>query len=443
MTKVAILGRPNVGKSTLFNRLAGRKLALVNDQPGVTRDRRETQGQLSDLNFTLIDTAGFHYDAEEEMVTPIQTQIDSAIDMADVLLFVFDARIGLTPEDKAIANSLRRTEKPIILIANKCEGKESDLIIHEAYSLGLGDPLPISAEHGQGLELLYDALSPYVHACASAEIDEANKPLQLVILGRPNAGKSTLINQYLKEERVITGATPGVTRDAITIDWTYNDRPLKLIDTAGMRKRARISDKVEKLSISDGLRALQYAHVGMLLVDATMALEKQDLTIARRIIDEGRILIIGVNKWDLIKKNRRIFLEDLEHRIGHVLPQVKGVPFIPISGETGTNIYQIIDKAFELYDIWNKRVSTSKLNQWLEEAEMKHPPPLVGQNRIRLKYITQIKTRPPTFVLFVSKPVDLPDSYKRYLENSLRQAFDFSAIPIRLQLKSGKNPYLK
>ena len=441
MIKVAILGRPNVGKSTLFNRLAGRKLALVDDAPGVTRDRRETPATLGgDLAFTLIDTAGFHYDADEEMVGNVQSQIDMAVEMADLLLFVFDARVGLTPEDKDIAQILRRTNKPIIVLANKCEGKAQEQMVYEAHSLGFGEPIPISAEHGQGMHDLYDAVKPHIPE-EDGEDEDAEKPLQFVILGRPNAGKSTLVNQYLKEDRVITGSTPGVTRDAITIDWTYKGKPLKLIDTAGMRKRARVTNKVEKLAVSDGLRALQYAHVAVLLVDATIALEKQDLTIARRIVDEGRILVIGINKWDLIKGDKKEFMDDLEYRLGHVLAQVKGVPFIPISAAHGTNVNKILDKAFELYETWNKRIPTAKLNQWLEGAEMNHPPPLIGRNRIRLKYATQIKTRPPTFVIFVSKALELPDSYKRYLENSLRDTFKMPGIPIRLQIRSGKNPY--
>lgn len=444
MIKIAILGRPNVGKSTLFNRLAGKKLALVDDRPGVTRDRREIEASLGDLKFILIDTAGFHYDADEEMVTHVQSQIDKAIELADVLFFVFDARTGITPEDKAIAHILRKTHKPIILLANKCEGKTQGQMIHEAYSLGMGDPLPLSAEHGQGLDLLYDSLKRHIDQEETSEEEETEeKPLQLIILGRPNAGKSTLINQYLKEERVITGKTPGVTRDAISIDWSYKGRAIKLIDTAGMRRRARVTDKIEKLSVADGLRALQYAHAAVLLVDATIALERQDLTIAGRIIDEGRILIIGINKWDLIKEKKEEFLEDLQYRISHVLAQAKGVPFIPISAEKGMHVNKILDKALELYEIWNKRISTAHLNRWLEEAEIAHPPPLIGKNRIRLKYATQIKTRPPTFVIFVSKALELPDSYKRYLENSLRDAFNFPGVPLRLTIKSGKNPYKK
>lgn len=446
MTKIAILGRPNVGKSTLFNRLAGKKLALVDDQPGVTRDRRETMGTLADLTFTLIDTAGYHYDADEEMIAHIQHQIDRAVAEADVLLLVYDARVGVTPEDEVIGRILRQTHKPLILLANKCEGHAQGEMIYEGYKMGLGDPLPLSAEHGQGMDLLYDALKPYIQDPSLEEEDQEDedKALQFVILGRPNAGKSTLVNQYLKEQRVVTGKAPGITRDAITIDWEYKGRPVKLIDTAGMRKRSRVTEKVEKLSIADGLRALQYAHVAVLLMDATIALEKQDLTIGRRIVDEGRILLIGLNKWDLIPKgNQKKYLDDLEYRLSHVLPQVKGVPFIPISAESGYNVHKLLDKALELYALWNTRIPTAPLNQWLQDAEATHPPPLIGRNRIRLKYITQIKTRPPTFALFVSKALDLPDSYKRYLENSLREVFRLPAIPLRFQIRSGKNPYAK
>lgn len=443
MIKIAILGRPNVGKSTLFNRLAGRKLALVDDQPGVTRDRRETKASLGDFVFTLIDTAGFHYDADREMITHIQYQIDRAIELADVLLFMYDARAGITPEDETIGDILRRTNKPLILLANKCESDAHAQSLYEGYQLGLGEPVPISAEHGGGMDLLYDALKPYMTPDETEESNDEEKALQFVILGRPNAGKSTLVNQYLKEKRVVTGKAPGITRDAITIDWQYKGHPVKLIDTAGMRKRARVTEKVERLSVADGLRALQYAHVAILLMDATIALEKQDLTIGRRIVEEGRILVIGLNKWDLIsKENRKTYLDDLEYKLSHVLPQVKGVPLVPISAEKGQNVYKLLDEALKLYALWNKRISTARLNQWLQEAEATHPPPLVGRNRIRLKYMTQIKNRPPTFVLFISKPLDLPDSYKRYLENSLREAFKLPAIPIRLQIRGGKNPYV-
>ena len=442
MTKIAIVGRPNVGKSTLFNRLAGKKLAVVDNQPGVTRDRRETQASLGDLIFTLIDTAGFNYDADEEMVSHIQFQIDQAIKEAEVLLFVYDIRKGMTPEDEEIANKLRRLHKPLIVLANKCEGSQQEQLLYEGFRFGLGAPLPISAEHGQGMDLLYDTLEPYVER-PQAHTTETSKPLQFIILGRPNAGKSTLVNQYLKEQRVVTGKIPGVTRDAIAIDWTYKNHSLKLIDTAGMRKRARVTEKVEKLSVSDGLRSLNYAHVAILLMDATIALEKQDLTIGCRVIDEGRILVIGLNKWDLIKpQERKRYLADLEHRVSHVLAQVKGVPLIPISAESGQNIETLLDVSLKLYDLWNKRISTASLNRWLREAEGVHPPPLSGRNRIRLKYMTQIKNRPPTFVLFVSKASSLPDSYKRYLENSLREVFKLESIPLRLQIRSGKNPYV-
>lgn len=476
--KIAIVGRPNVGKSTLFNRLVGKKMALVDNQPGVTRDRREAMATLGDLSFLLTDTAGFHYEAQEALVSKVQDQITRAIEEACLLLFLIDARTGVTEEDKVIAQILRKTHKPILLIANKAESQEAERNVYEAFALGLGSPLTFSAEHGQGLSELYDALEPYVgqETQETQETQEIQKPkktqktqktkepvsskpapkdpedfslqspektLQLVILGRPNAGKSTLMNRYLKEYRVITGATPGLTRDAIAVDWVYQGKPLKLIDTAGIRRRSRVQDKVEKLSVADGLRALKFAHVALLLMDATCALEHQDVTIARRVVEEGRILVIGLNKWDMIPASqRKPLLKAITHRLSHVLAQVKGVPFVPLSAENGTGIYKLLDAAFALYPLWNQRLSTSRLNTWLAQAQEIHPPPLIGKNRLKLKYITQTSTRPPTFVLFVSKDLEFPDSYKRYLENSLRESFNFFGIPLRLFIRKGKNPYV-
>lgn len=458
--KIALVGRPNVGKSTLFNRLVGKKLALVDDQPGVTRDRRESIGKLFDLEFKLVDTAGFDYSKSDDLIQRIQAQTDVAIIEADLIMFLIDGRTGVIPEDKNIAAILRKLNKPLLLVANKSETKLSEHHVLEAYSLGFGEPISISAEHGQGLDGLYDGIEQIAFTLNKKvkkteedeedtseydyESDKPKGPFKITILGRPNAGKSTLINRYLGENRLLAGPMAGLTRDAIRLSWQYKGQEIELVDTAGMRKRAKVIDKLEKLSVADGLKALQFAHAALLLLDATIALEKQDLTIANRIIDEGRILIIALNKWDLVSpKQRKEILEEMEWRVQHVMPQVRGVAYIPISAESGTDIYKPIEKALELYSLWNSRISTGKLNRWLEHVESAHPPPMIDKKRIRLKYMTQIKSRPPTFVLFVSKPVEFPDSYISYLRNSLRETFNLPGIPLRIQIRGGKNPYVK
>ncbi len=440
--QVTIVGRPNVGKSTLFNRLCGKRMAIVHDLPGVTRDRKEAFGQLGDIPLKLIDTAGLEDKSEDPLMKGMKVQVLEALRMADVVLFMIDAREGITPLDQAFANLLRKTGRPIILVGNKCEGKEGTQGIAEAWGLGFGDPLPISSEHGLGMDFLYEALLPFYKGplVPEAEKEEEQAPLQMAIVGRPNVGKSTLFNQLIGHERVLTGPEAGVTRDAIAIDWEYEGHPLRLIDTAGLRKRAKVTEKLEWLATSESLTAVQYAHVVILVIDATQPLEKQDLHIASQVIGEGRCLVLALNKWDLIP-NKQELLTHLRARLTTALPQVRGIPLIPLSALTGKNKEKLLDAVLGIYEVWNRRVSTSKLNRWLEGLVAHHPPPLVGGSRIKIKYLTQIKTRPPTFVLFSSKSTELPDSYAKYVINGLREAFDFEGVPVRLYIRSGKNPY--
>ncbi len=438
---IAIIGRPNVGKSTLFNRLVGKRLAIVDDLPGVTRDRREGEGRLADLRFRVIDTAGLEDAEPGSLEAAMRQQTELALDDADVALMLIDARAGVTPLDEHFARWLRKRETPVILLANKCEGQAGAGGLAEAYSLGLGDPVPFSAAHGEGLHMLFDLLRPYVDAADDGEEEGDERPLQLAILGRPNAGKSTLVNHLLGEERMLTGPEPGVTRDAIGTDWRWRGRPIKLIDTAGLRRKAKITDKLEKLSASDAMRAMDYAQVVVLLVDATMPLEKQDLTIARRIVGEGRVLIVAANKWDLVKDPGKTMAR-IRERVEDGLSQVRGVPVVTLSALTGRGVNKLLPAIFKAYDKWQIRVPTAALNQWLEEMTARHPPPL-GHNgrRLRLRYITQARTRPPTFAAFVNLPEDLPDSYIRYLQNGLRDHFDLDGVPIRIGLRKRKNPY--
>ncbi len=440
---VAIIGRPNVGKSTLFNRLVGKRLAIVDDLPGVTRDRREGDGRLADLYFRVIDTAGLEEAEEGTLEHSMRVQTDLALDDADVALMMIDARIGVTPLDAHFARWLRRHERPVILLANKCEGRAGGSGLAEAYSLGLGDPVPVSAAHGEGMHLLVDALLPLleVHEARAEEAGDGEQPLQLAILGRPNAGKSTLVNRLLGSERMLTGPEPGVTRDAIGTDWEWRGRPIRLIDTAGLRRRSRITEQLEKLSASDAIRAMNYAQVVVLLVDAQMPLEKQDLTIARRLVDEGRAPIIAANKWDLVT-DPKAAMRQITERVEDGLSQVRGVPVITLSALTGKGVEKLMPAIFKAYDRWQIRVPTAALNQWLSEMTARHPPPL-GHNgrRIRLRYITQARTRPPTFAMFVNLPQDLPETYIRYLQNGLRDHFDLAGVPIRIGLRKRKNPY--
>ncbi len=439
---VAIIGRPNVGKSTLFNRLVGKRLAIVDDLPGVTRDRREGEGRLFDLNFRVIDTAGLEEAEEGSLEAGMRAQTDIALEEADVALMLIDARAGVTPLDEYFADWLRRQNKPVILLANKCEGRAGLNGLAECYSLGLGDPVPVSAAHGEGMDLLIEALLPYHDEFAVTEPEDGEAPiLQLAILGRPNAGKSTLVNQLLGAERMLTGPEPGVTRDAIANDWEWQGRPIRLIDTAGLRRRAKITDKLEKLSASDAMRAMDYAQVVVLLIDALVPLEKQDLTIARKITEEGRVLIIAANKWDLVR-DPNATMRHIRERVEDGLSQVRGVPVITLSALTGRGTEKLLPAIFDAYDRWQTRVPTAALNQWLDEMTARHPPPL-GHNgrRLRLRYMTQAKTRPPTFAIFVNLPDDLPDSYVRYIQNGLRDTFDLDGVPIRINLRKRKNPY--
>jgi GTP-binding protein len=439
--KLALVGRPNVGKSTLFNRLCGKRMAIVHDMPGVTRDRKEAFGQLGDIPLKLIDTAGLEDKSKDPLMEGMKAQVLTALHEADVILFIIDGREGITPLDETFADLLRRSQKPILLLANKCEGKVGIQGVAEAWGLGFGEPLPTSAEHGQGMDSLYEALLPYYKGPLGEEEEETEiAPLQLAIVGRPNVGKSTLLNQLVGHERVLTGPEAGVTRDAISIDWDYKGHALRLVDTAGLRKRTKVIEKLEWLATSESFSAVQYAQVVILVVDATKALEKQDLHIASRVIEEGRCLVLALNKWDLISNKQELLL-DLKERLSMALPQVKGIPLVPLSALTGKNKEKLLDAVLAIYEIWNRRISTSRLNRWLEEIVAHHPPPLVSGRRIKIKYLTQIKTRPPTFVLFCSKSTELPDSYVKYIINGMRDGFELLGVPIRFFVRSGKNPY--
>ncbi len=442
---VAIIGRPNVGKSTLFNRLAGRRLALVDDTPGVTRDRRVGHAELAGLPFTVIDTAGLEEADAETLAGRMRHQTEQAVTEADVALLLIDARAGVTPLDRAFARWLRRGATPVILVANKCEGRASAGGFYEAYELGLGEPVPISAEHGEGLADLAEALMPHLEAAeaggAAAGLEAApDLPIQLAVVGRPNVGKSTLVNAFLGEERLLTGPEPGITRDAIAVDWTYGGRRLRLIDTAGLRRRARIEQRLEKMSTADTMRAVRLAHVVVLVVEAAAILEKQDLTIARHVVDEGRALVVAVNKWDLVQDHAAT-LARLRDRLETSLPQVRGIPTVTVSALRGQRLDRLMDAVLRAYDVWNIRIGTGPLNRWLAAMVEGHPPPVVQGRRLRLRYITQVKARPPTFALWTSRPAELPDSYLRYLVNGLREAFDLPGVPVRLHLRKGKNPY--
>lgn len=440
---VAIVGRPNTGKSTLFNRLVGKRLALVDDQPGVTRDRREGEAELGDLGFRIIDTAGLEAAEAASLAGRMQRQTELAVAESDAVLMLTDARAGITPLDRHFADWLRSQPVPVILVANKCEGGGGEAGRLEAYELGLGEPIALSAEHGEGLGELYEALQPIVDAEALESGEEAMPELQLAIVGRPNTGKSTLVNHLLGEDRLLTGPEAGITRDAIALDWEYDGRPLKLVDTAGLRRRARVDEKLERLSARDTARAIQYAQVVVLMLDGQTMLERQDLTIARQVIDEGRALVIAVNKWDLVK-NKKAALQKLRDRLETSLTQVRGIPVVTLSALKGTGIAGLMKAVFDIYEVWNRRVATARLNDWLAEMVELHPPPLASTGRrVRLRYMTQTKTRPPTFAVWVSRPVDLPEAYSRYLANGLRDDFGLKGVPLRITLRRGKNPYVK
>ena len=453
---IAIVGRPNVGKSTLFNRLVGKRLALVDDQPGVTRDRREGDGELLGLKFTIVDTAGFEdYDAAT-LPGRMRVQTEKAVRGADAALFMIDGRAGVTPLDEEIARWLRSEDTPIILLVNKAEGKQGENGLMESYSLGFDNPIALSAEHGEGVVDLFDALRPIVEgydaeeaeALAPIEGEEDEDaplgPMKLAIVGRPNAGKSTLINRMIGEDRLITGPEAGITRDSIRVDWQWEKdgevHEIQLFDTAGMRKRAKVVDKLEKLSVMDALHAVDFAEVVVLLLDATKGLEAQDLRIADRVLQEGRALIVALNKWDVAEDPSALF-NGVRNALDDGLSQVKGVPVLSISGATGKGIDTLVRVAFEQREIWTNRVSTARLNRWFEGAVENNPPPAPGGKRIKLRYITQARTRPPTFVVFGSRTDSLPGSYERYLVNGMRKELGFQGVPVRLNFRNSRNPY--
>jgi len=457
--QVIIIGRPNVGKSTLFNRLVGKKLALVDDQPGVTRDRRMGDAELAGMPFTIVDTAGWEDEGPETLPGRMRKQTEISLEGADAALFVIDARAGLTPLDEEIGRWLRGQDVPVVLVCNKAEGAAGEAGVLESYSLGLGDPVALSAEHGEGIADLFGALWPIIGAKAEAaetaaefaasEDEEAPLgPLKLAIVGRPNAGKSTLINRLLGEDRLLTGPEAGITRDSIAVDWQWRDpktgdmRDVRLIDTAGMRKKARVVEKLEKLSVADARRAVDFAEVVVLLLDATQGLEHQDLKIADMVLQEGRALMVAINKWDVAEDASALF-NGIRAALDDGLAQVRGLPLLAVSAKTGKGLDQMLGAAFELRESWSRRVPTAALNRWFDDALEANPPPAPKGKRIKLRYITQAGTRPPRFVVFGSRLELLPKSYERYLVNGIRAKLGFEAVPVRVVLKSSKNPYAK
>ncbi len=472
---VAIIGRPNVGKSTLFNRLVGKRVALVDDRPGVTRDRREGDAQLLGLDFRIVDTAGFEDEDAATLPGRMRAQTQAAVDSADVALFVIDARAGIVPLDEEIARWLRSSKTPVVLMANKAEGNAGNAGVYESFALGFGEPVPFSAEHGEGLADLFEALLPLVDAAAArlafdepmvvvetrvetddeaeegddadlidADYDDDDTPLKLAIVGRPNAGKSTLVNKLLDEERMITGPEAGITRDSISIDWEWQDgertRAVRLIDTAGLRRRAKVDDKLEKLSAQDTKNAIDFAEVVVVLLDATRGLEAQDLRIADQIYTEGRAMIFALNKWDTVENGAPLY-QGIRAALDDGFAQVRGVPLLTLSALSGKGLDLLIKVAFETRAAWSRRVSTGRLNRWFERALEANPPPAPGGRRIKLRYATQIKARPPSFVIFGTRVDELPESYRRYLVNGLRRELDFGAVPIRLTFRAPKNPF--
>jgi len=442
---VAIVGRPNVGKSTLFNRLVGRRLALVDDEPGVTRDRREGEARLGDIEFTVIDTAGLEESAAESLSGRMRAQTETAIVQADAIFFMIDARAGPLPADRAFAELARKSGKPTVLIANKSEGTAGAAGRLEAYALGLGEPIPISAEHNEGLSDLYDALRAALPAETVAAAQAAAEPsaahaIRVAIVGRPNAGKSTLINRLIGEERLLTSPEAGTTRDAIAVDLDWQDRKFKLYDTAGLRRRSRIDEKLEKLSVADALNAVRFAEVVVVLLDVASAVEEQDQRIADLAEQEGRAIVIAVNKWDL-KEKKVGAISKLREQAEDKLRQLKGIPLVAVSGLTGEGLDRLMQAIVDAYNVWNRRVPTAALNRWFDKAQSAHPPPAVSGRRLKLNYITQAKARPPSFVLFCTRADALPDAYKRYLVNSLRENFELPGTPIRLTLREKDNPF--
>ncbi|MES2896597.1 MAG: ribosome biogenesis GTPase Der [Pseudomonadota bacterium] len=438
--RLAIVGRPNVGKSTLFNRLAGRKLAIVDDQPGVTRDRRYGTGRIGDLDLELIDTAGFEDVTDDSLESRMRQQTELAIAEADVALFVIDARDGVTPMDEVFAEILRKHDKPVIVAANKAESKASDVGVMEAFGLGLGEPVAISAEHGEGMADLFQALLAVQPDDDEEAAEEADKPIRIAIVGRPNAGKSTLVNKLIGEDRLLTGPEAGITRDAISVDWTWDGQAIRLVDTAGLRRKARVQENLEKLSTHDSIRAITFAEIVILVMDATHPFEIQDLQIADLVEREGRGLVFCLAKWDLVA-DQGATLKYLIEEAGRLLPQLRGSPVIALSAETGRHLDRLMPAVIKVHKDWSTKVKTRDLNDWLHMAIERHPPPAVGGRRVRPKYMAQTKARPPTFVLFATRADQLPDHYRRYLINSLRESFDMPGVPMRLTVKSNKNPY--
>ncbi|MEQ1782291.1 MAG: ribosome biogenesis GTPase Der [Hyphomonadaceae bacterium] len=459
--KVAIVGRPNVGKSTLFNRLAGRKIAIVDDQPGVTRDRKETTGRLGDLDMILIDTAGFEDVTDASLEARMRKQTEVAISEADVTIFLYDARAGVTPIDERFAQLLRKSGKPVVLAANKCEGKQGDEGLMEAWRLGLGDPAPISAEHGEGMADLFEALAgvqtkledsgqllklePELEDQEPFDPDaeappEPNKPIRIAFVGRPNAGKSTLLNGILEDERFITGPEAGITRDSVTVAWHWREKEIRLVDTAGLRKRARVQEKLERASTMETTHSIRFADVVVLVMDPRDAFEKQDVQIANLVIREGRGLVYAITKWDTVDTPSEA-RKEMDHQAFAHLPHAAGTPLVPVSGVTRKNLDKLMDACLKVHKDWSARIKTRDLNDWLLYVTQKHPPPSPNGKRIKPRYMAQMKTRPPTFVLMASRGNEMPETYKRYLLNELREAFDLPGVPLRLIVKQGKNPF--
>jgi GTP-binding protein len=440
---VAIVGRPNVGKSTLYNRLIGRRLALVDDRPGVTRDVREGEGRIGDLAFRLLDTAGLDDARKESLEARMSAKAEAAAAAADVVLLVIDARAGVTPVDRRFAERIRKTGKPIVVVANKAEGRAADAGVAEAYELGLGDPLPISAEHGEGLGLIYEALAPHVRERAAEEGVEAPEgPLRLAIIGQPNSGKSTLVNAMLGDERMLTGPEAGITRDAVASDFAWAGRRIRLWDTAGIRRKSKVAGKIEKLAVADALRAIRFAECVVVLIDASLSIERQDLALCDLVAREGRAVVLALSKWDLVE-DKPGTLKQVASDLEDVLPEIRGVAVVTVAAKHGRGLDKLMAAVFAADATWNRRVPTGLLNRWLEAALERNPPPAPAGRRIKIRYATQVSARPPTFALFGNQLTKLPESYLRYLMNGLRQAFDLQGVPIRLNLRGGKNPFDK
>jgi len=442
---VAILGRPNVGKSTLFNRLVGRKVALVDNQPGVTRDRREGEGRIGDLRFRVFDTAGLNDAKKLTLEARMSAQAETAIEDADLVFFVIDARVGVTPVDREFAERIRRKGKPVVLVANKAESRMADSGVMEAYELGFGEPLPVSAEHGEGMEYLHDAIVPFAREAAGDDDTDEEKavgPIKLAIIGQPNSGKSTLVNVMLGEERMLTGPEAGITRDAISSDFYWHGEKIRLWDTAGIRRKSKVTGKIEKLAVADALRAIRFADCVVVLIDASMAIERQDLTLSDLVASEGRAIVLALNKWDLVEDKDKL-LRRVKSDLEDVLPEIRGVPVVTLSAKQERGVDKLMKAVFSAMDKWNSRITTSQLNRWLESALERNPPPAPSGRRIKIRYATQANARPPTFAIFGNQLSKLPESYVRYLMNGLRKDFELWGVPIRFSLRGGKNPYEK